>query len=39
MRGSVLDRVLPERLKLDGLLSVWQGSVSGDDRPALGAAK
>ena len=39
MRGSVIDRVLPERLKLDGLLSVWQGSGSGDDQPAVGAAK
>ena len=37
--GSIIDRVLPERLKLDGLLSVWQGSPSGEDQPALGAAK
>jgi hypothetical protein len=28
--AAVLDRVLPERLKLDGLLSVWQGSGGGD---------
>lgn len=39
LRGSVIDRVLPERLKLDGLLSVWQGSPSGEDGPAVGAAK
>jgi protease-4 len=40
LRGSsIIDRVLPERLKLDGLLSVWQGSPSGEDQPALGAAK
>lgn len=39
LRGSVIDRVLPERLKLDGLLSVWQASSSGDDGPAVGAAK
>jgi protease IV len=39
LRGSVLDRVLPDRLKLDGLLSVWQGSSSGDDQPAVGAAR
>jgi hypothetical protein len=38
-RGSVIDRILPERLKLDGLLSVWQASESGDDGPAVGAAK
>jgi protease-4 len=28
--AAVLDRVLPESLKLDGLLSVWQGSSGGD---------
>ena len=26
---AVLDRLLPESLKLDGLLSVWQGSSGG----------
>ena len=36
---GVLDRLLPERLKLDGLLSVWQGSAGGDERPAEGAAQ
>ena len=39
LRGSVIDRVLPEGLKLDGLLSVWQASSGGDDGPAVGAAK
>ena len=28
--AAVLDRVMPESLKLDGLLSVWQGSSGGD---------
>ena len=28
--GGVLDRILPENLMLDGLMSVWQGSGSGD---------
>lgn len=28
--AGVLDRILPESLKLDGLLSVWQGSTAGD---------
>ncbi len=27
--GAILDRLLPESLKLDGLLSVWQGSDRG----------
>jgi protease-4 len=26
LRGGIIDRILPESLKLDGLLSVWQGS-------------
>src|SRR5262245_4144403 len=26
-RAGIIDRILPERLKLDGLLSVWQGSL------------
>jgi len=39
LRGSLIDRVLPGSLKLDGLLSVWQASSSGDDGPAVGAAK
>jgi len=39
LRGGLIDRVLPERLKLDGLLSVWQASTSGEDGPAEGAAK
>ena len=29
--AAVLDRVLPESLKLDGLLSVWQGSSGRDE--------
>ena len=28
--AAVLDRIVPESLKLDGLLSVWQGSSGGD---------
>jgi len=28
--GGVLNRILPENLMLDGLMSVWQGSGSGD---------
>ena len=39
LRGGLIDRVLPDRLKLDGLLSVWQASLSGEDGPAEGAAK
>jgi protease-4 len=31
MPNAVLDRVLPQSLKLDGLLSVWQGSSGGDE--------
>ena len=30
LRHIGIDRILPENLKLDGLLSVWQGSFSGD---------
>jgi protease-4 len=30
VRGGGFDRILPESLKLDGLLSVWQASTSGD---------
>jgi len=39
LKGAVLDRVLPERLKLDGLMSVWQGPGGGDGAPAEGAAQ
>ena len=39
MRGGVLDRFLPERLKLDGLMSVWQGHFGGGVGPANEAAK
>jgi len=39
LKGDVLDRVLPERLKLDGLMSVWQGPGGGDGAPAEGAAR
>jgi protease-4 len=35
--GGVIDGVLRERLKLDGLLSVWQGPGSGGYNPAEGA--
>ena len=27
---ALIDRLLPDGLKLDGLLSVWQGSSGGD---------
>jgi protease-4 len=37
--GGVLDRFLPKSLKLDGLLSVWQGPGGGDSGPAEGAAQ
>lgn len=37
LRGGALDRLLPERLKLDGLLSVWQGPSGGGLDPAEGA--
>ena len=39
LRGGILDRILPENLKLDGLMSVWQGSAGGDSQPAEGAAR
>ena len=39
LRGGILDRFLPERLKLDGLMSVWQGSLGGEAGPADGAAQ
>jgi protease-4 len=39
VRGGILDRFLPERLKLDGLLSVWQGPLGGEAGPAQGAAE
>lgn len=38
LRGNVIDELVPERLKLDGLLSVWQGSSSGEAGPATRAA-
>jgi len=34
---GLVDRVLPERLMLDGLVSVWQGPMGGKDGPAKGA--
>jgi len=37
VRASGIDRLLPDRLKLDGLMSVWQGPMGGRDRPAEGA--
>ncbi len=39
LRGSVLDRILPQSLKLDGLMSVWQGSAGAGTQPAEGAAQ
>lgn len=39
LRGGLLDRFLPESLKLDGLVSVWQGRVGGDDASAEGASR
>jgi protease-4 len=30
LKGTVLDRILPENLRLDGLKSVWQASRLGD---------
>ena len=39
VRGGVLDRILPESLKLDGLLSVWQGSTGGPDGSVDGAQR
>jgi protease-4 len=39
LKGEVLDRVLPGRLKLDGLLSVWQGPSGWDGASAEGAAR
>jgi protease-4 len=38
LRGGVIERLLPESLKLDGLMSVWQGPQGGEAGPALGAA-
>jgi hypothetical protein len=34
---ELFDRMIPESLKLDGLLSVWQGPGVGDHLPAKGA--
>ncbi len=39
LKGSVLDRLMPDRLKLDGLLSVWQAPLGGDGASAEGAAR
>jgi protease-4 len=39
LRGGLVDRVLPDRLKLDGLLSVWQASIGGEAGLAVGTAK
>ncbi len=36
-RDGLVDRFLPERLKLDGLMSVWQAPAGGMDGPAEGA--
>jgi protease IV len=37
LRGSVIDQFLPDRLKLDGLMSVWQAPLGGKAGPAEGA--
>jgi protease-4 len=39
LRGGVLDRILPQSLQLDGLMSVWQGSAGAGAQPAEGAAQ
>jgi protease-4 len=39
LRGGVIDRILPQSLKLDGLMSVWQGPLGRDDGPAEGAGR
>ena len=39
MPAAVLDRILPESLKLDGLLSVWQGSGRRGQVTCRGAAE
>jgi protease-4 len=39
LKGTVIDRLLPDRLKLDGLLSVWQAPLGGNGAPAEGAAR
>lgn len=39
VRSGILERFLPERLTLDGLMSVWQGPVGGHFGPAEGAAR
>ena len=39
LRGSFLDRILPQSLQLDGLMSVWQGSAGAGAQPAEGAAQ
>jgi len=38
-RASAVDRFLGERLKLDGLTSVWQGPLGGETGPAQGAGQ
>jgi protease-4 len=35
--SGMIDRLIPNSLKLDGLLSVWQGPAGGIDDPARGA--
>lgn len=37
--SSVVDRILPQTLQLDGLMSVWQGSIGAGAEPAKGAAQ
>ncbi len=39
LRSGVLDRFLPQNLRLDGLMSVWQGSAGAGAQPAEGAAQ
>ena len=39
LRSGILDRILPQNLRLDGLMSVWQGSSGANAQPAEGAAQ
>ena len=39
LRAGGPDRLLPDRLKLDGLISVWQGPFGGQAAPAERAAQ
>jgi protease-4 len=39
LQGGAIDQFLPQKLKLDGLLSVWQAPLRGDEGSAEGAAR